>query len=286
VKISLFSALICGASAVLSAGIIDSNTQSFDFSATGGPLNPTPTGTLTRLLNQFDPSLGTLTGVELFVTYDSLTMNIAAQVPVSQGPQASISGDFDLFAGLALPGFQANQTDFLTHFGCTPSGTEFVSCSNTQTFSQNDSVFQFTGPLPLLSDYIGPNTVVVTLQSPAFILNPVDTASTELFFNSTEVTGNVFLQYTFTDAASVPEPGSLALICTPLGLLWLQRFGKRAKLISLLKTLRVRAFIYSGAPVGGRLANRVRVIGGLSIQERRRRQETPGALDTPDSCRK
>jgi hypothetical protein len=211
------------------AGTVDTATVSYDLTTGGGTA---PVGTANGLLAQFDPSLGTLTGVTVFINGD-FTLNLHAEI-FAQGP-TSIFGDFSEGATLSnLPGVSLFDTSMefeKLQFGCTGVGTEVVECSNDQTFT---SGLVFGTPVPLaptpdLSAYIGLGTVPFTVGNFTSItnVNMGPSISSNLSFNSTEIAGDIFLEYTYDPAGvSTPEPGSFALLAGGLMLVAVARYRK------------------------------------------------------------
>jgi hypothetical protein len=224
----VLSAVLCAGG--LAAGTIDTPTVNFDL-ITGAGTNPTTF--VNGNLAQFDPALGTLTGITVFMDA-TVIMNLHASI-VGAG-QTSIFADFEEGATLAnLPGLAEFDT-FLefeqAHFGCNGQGSdEFTSCSVDQQFSSGISVLpgMALAPIPNMNAYVGTGTVPFELASWTGITNVASIpAGGGLQFNSTEITGDLWLEYTFTPAAaSTPEPGTTALLGGGLLLLGLSRVKKR-----------------------------------------------------------
>jgi hypothetical protein len=219
----LFSAVFVTA---LSASTIDSATVTYNLTTGSGDA---PIGTFNGSLGQFNPALGTLTGISIFVNGD-VNMNLHAQINAA-GP-SSISATYSegMFVN-ALPGVPEFDT-FLEfeepNFGCVGSGSdEFTSCSKDQDFDSGGSstVGSALSPTPNLNAYIGTGTVPFQLGNFTSITgitsNPTLTDySSNLLFNSTAITGSIYLEYTYTAVStSTPEPASIAMIGLGLGLI-------------------------------------------------------------------
>jgi len=185
-------------------------------------------GTLNSTFQQFDPSLGTLTGVAVFYNNVLLSMGTHASVGPGGG-LVFIFADFSHGAELTLPDVPQIAPLFqiqALHFGCQDGSKEFNSCSNDDSFNTGPlSGSMALSPSPDLSSYIGLGTV-------AFALTPFDDISnisanpgpavigTNLFVDGTSATGNLYLEYTYDAAAiATPEPASLGLSAGGLMLL-------------------------------------------------------------------
>ncbi|MGA3186913.1 MAG: choice-of-anchor E domain-containing protein [Bryobacteraceae bacterium] len=221
----LILGFIAGA-ALASAGTIDSNTVAFNLAATGLPTNTTtaqPSDTLISQFQQFNPALGTLTGVAYVVTY-SQNMEIEAQVISNSAvPVSGNFGDFVVFETTGVPQFSLGSLQGTV--GCTPS-TELNLCDQTATKSQGPIVIDTA--ISNINGYTGLSTVPFQVETIGEIAATAGVIGPNLFFDSTGLTGNIFLQYTYTaPVASTPEPGSLALLGTGFGLLALLRYRRK-----------------------------------------------------------
>jgi hypothetical protein len=193
---------------LISAGVIDSNTVAYSVD-----------GSETDHFTQFNPALGTLTGVTLFYTNSVEGFEAGVTEDTSQSP-AFVFADFESGILLTLPGvtpinpFLSVST---THFGCE-SGTaeEFESCTNTQTFTTNPPDGSIAlSPSPGLSAYIGTGTVTSLLEGEQDITNVTSSmlAAASEGVDNVVSTGDYYLEYTYTPASSpTPEPASMAML--------------------------------------------------------------------------
>lgn len=219
------------AGGLVSAATINSNVVDFDFTTNGGAGAANPlVGNLNATFNQFDPSLGTLTGVTIMGGVNLILIGEASLGPVGQNGN-SILGNFLLNGFYTLPGGLANEFDSdVGSAGCTAVGSdEFASCTQTEEFTMPQSVIPNVNS-PVLTSYIGTSTVPLQLQSIGTVTltsssPPLTNFGNNLFFQSTEFKGDLLLQYTY-DPAGVPEPGSTALLGGGLMLLGLVRYRR------------------------------------------------------------
>jgi len=229
VNLLLITAALIAGSNVGWAAAINSSTATFDLT-TGGGL--APTGTANGSVSQFNPSLGTLAAVTLFVSADIV---ITADVSDLGTPNAGALYEFDEGVTMAnLPGVSLFDTSIDSSFtlGCVVS--MFGSCSTGDTVNDSGTIAGIPvplSPIPNVNGYIGTSTVPFQVGNFTNINNLGDSAATGEF-DSTEITGTVFLQYTYNAAAaSTPEPGSVALIgggLTLIGLALHRRAGRQA----------------------------------------------------------
>jgi hypothetical protein len=239
-------ACLVGFGADARAATINSNTIAFDFLTNGGASSGCCLdGNQNDQFTQFNPALGTLTGVTIMGGNGAasivLTMNIEADLNQSDATGLeqgeSVFGDYLLNLFYTLPGGLTNEFDSLFDdgFGCTAESVEVPNCDQQTTKSSQQGVIPNTSSVPTdLSPYIGTSTVLLQLETEADV--SVDAATTAtlngafppLFFDSTEASGNLFLQYTYTPITSqTPEPTSLALIAGGLALIGLGRYGRK-----------------------------------------------------------
>jgi hypothetical protein len=225
--------LFCFSACVLSAGTITTTAVPFDLITPGAAGSPNPlTGTLDGQLPQFDPSLGTLTSVTAILNI-TVDMNLHAMLPPSQGT-ASVFGDFAAGSLWTLPGFGQFDSPFIEDpLGCTAPGAEFNNGCSAQSPVSLTLPTQTTplSPNTDLNAYIGSSTVLFVLQSQGSVTlissSPTLTNfSDNLFFDSTEITGNIALQYTYNASDPAPEPGSLGLLGGGLAMLGWMRWRR------------------------------------------------------------
>ncbi len=180
--------------------------------------------------NQFDPSVGTLTGISLTVngtTTGSFTMSNTSTDPIFlSNPQAALRAIFA--SGTDSPG---TKNGSLTTLPTTPSMSTPYSLSGTS--SQQFSISALTALSPISSDltvnssyFTGLGSVLMNLLH-RLAVTSTDTGSTEQSIASLGTDGVATLQYTFT---AVPEPASLAVLggCVLGAFLTVRRRFKRA----------------------------------------------------------
>jgi len=198
------------AAGLLSADTINSSTATFDLTTGGGS---SPTGVADGTVSQFSPTLGTLTGITAFISAD---ININAAVSyLGGGPGSTFNGTFSEIPTLAsLPGVSLFDTsiEYDVSLGCVTD--MFGNCLNSADFDSGalSGTPMLLSPVPNMNGYIGMGTVPFEVGDVAFFTafsgNPGVGE-----FNSTEITGSFYLQYTYNAAgAAVPEPGSAALL--------------------------------------------------------------------------
>jgi PEP-CTERM motif-containing protein len=161
---------------------------------------PVPGGSEILDFTQFNPTLGTLTGVEVVGTG---TVGLAFSNIGACGP---ISNTLTPQIGSASLTAVTNSVDL-------GSGT---FCSPTIYTGGGSTIFSVAAP-GLLSDYIGTSTAPITFSYSVTTLG-------EQGSDSATWSGDAHLEYTFTPAsATVPEPSSIALMLLGVGLLFVMR---------------------------------------------------------------
>jgi hypothetical protein len=212
-RFALFSFFALG---TLSAATIDTNTLVFDFT----------TGTFNGTFSQFDPSLGTLTGLDFGLndTFSHFTANVSNS---GSGP-VSMSADFTFGGDVTLPGFFFANWVFNTVPGLSCSGTDSCSASSPQ-FTVGSGVNPIS-PSPDLSAYVGLGTVDFALAIDQSITNQTSSPSGgSATLTGLELNGSTFLRYEYTPStATTPEPSSMVLMGGGLGALLFARRKLRA----------------------------------------------------------
>jgi len=201
-------------SGLASAGVIDSNTIAYNVD-----------GTENDHFTQFNPTLGTLTGVTLFYYNADIYLSPSVTLGETATP-ADAYANFETGFNLTLPDIPTFM-EFLSltenDFGCTGVGEEFASCTNTQTFMTGP----LSGSVPLspssLAPYIGTGTLLSQLVSESAITDESSSNPSEAtYFLDDTTEGNYYLQYTYTAVSTgTPEPASLAMVGAGLAMLGL-----------------------------------------------------------------
>lgn len=171
-------------------------------------------------LQKFDPSLGTLTGVALSVSYDyTYGLNLTSGPVTDSGQAHQAKADFSNFVFLVGNQIGTNttvlhQTSLATNSltaagaaGAPPAGNSSSASGTLATSLKN-----VTGSLNL-ANFTGTgdvDSIIVATYLPysgAFTLTNVDSATAQSSAGRTA--GTISLQYTYNTA--VPEPATLAL---------------------------------------------------------------------------
>jgi hypothetical protein len=189
-------------------------------------------GSFNGTFTQFNPALGTLTGVTLFYYSTVLSINPEVQTPEALTP-VSLSANFTEDLYLTLPGGVSLNPflSFTQNYGCTATTEEFNSCAGNELFMSGDFMGSMAlSPSPNLGAYVGSSTVALMLETGEGITNIESSFGTpvigvNLGTGGTDDTGDLYLQYTYTPASTgTPEPASVALMAAGLCALgWLRR---------------------------------------------------------------
>lgn len=193
-------------------------------------INSTPaTGTF----QQFNPALGTLTGVALGWTNENLQTVLDATAGNTGG--SSIAGNSVNTDDLVLPGFSESGFFFQnTVFSCSVPGNEEVGVcddpvTTTSFNNSNPGMDLGLSPSTLLNTYTGLALLNFKVTPNLSFATSVDIGATSGV--NDDVTGqdvnnaqDLFIVYSYTPpSAGTPEPGSVALLGGGLALLGLVR---------------------------------------------------------------
>jgi len=200
-----------------------------------GPTTPSLQGQNPMVFNKFDPSLGTLQGVDITMTYSASevasmtfttpsTISLRTSQPGSPnvGTRIFINGPADTpgsnLLSASLPvltytktyGTQAGQTLPQTFSTSNPAGSQFYLTPDGQTTNapQTGTVTVHITDPAQLALFTGPGTIGLPAHANAgstFVTNTGNGSGTVMTFAG--VTAN--LQYSY---AAVPEPSSMALL--------------------------------------------------------------------------
>jgi hypothetical protein len=177
--------------------------------------------------NQFDPSLGTLTGVEITLADSATAGSAFSSITGGEGTvTASLSGALDITAPGGATPFSETTSVFAT---CTVSIGN--TCSNGPN-AQNDPTFT---PNPVtdttdLAAFVGLGTVDLVANIDSVINGNTHLGSgTPTTTDNLTWSGDVSVTYQYTaDSTGVPEPASLTLFGMGIGGLgFLRRQRKR-----------------------------------------------------------
>jgi hypothetical protein len=174
-------------------------------------------------LSQFDPSLGTLTGIHASL-YSTLSGTTYVESKLDHswfytpfnslftGLQLPNIGEINNYAGWIAAGGYTSPFDGMTDF----SGPGTISGSGTGSALTSDTVFDFTG-------YVGTGTVAATIRGgisyPTGIHSYLD-ANVLSYANATSL---AWITYTYDQAigppaGGVPEPATWAMLVSGFGL--------------------------------------------------------------------
>jgi hypothetical protein len=165
--------------------------------------------------NPFNPALGALTGVTL-----SLEASFSGTVGIE-----NVSGSPDVASGIIAGSLTVSTTDHSLSVGVSPDAPgpthdftafdgalDYAGTSGaTDSVSGADASASAAAPPPAsaLASFIGSEPIFLTLSATTF---PVaEGLETESVTETANASALVKLTYNYTPAASVPEPGTLAL---------------------------------------------------------------------------
>jgi hypothetical protein len=180
--------------------------------------SPGTTGVLTPTFQQFNPSLGTLTAVDVTISFNisnTYHMTFSTTPTITDenfgtsgvGPTVTLLGpDHSTTIG---GGSQPTQS-FTEH---QAAGTTF---EHTTSFASGVLPYTLSASSPLFSDFIGTSTVTMPVSAMAFSTVTVDGGNGGGFV-LTSANATVTVQYEYT-LAVVPEPSSCILLGIGIGI--------------------------------------------------------------------
>ena len=174
------------------------------------------------LLQQFDPSLGTLTGVTLNIGKTTIS-DTAIMSDVEATNVITITYNLGHMVTFTLPGGGTFVPLVAQNLTCSGVGNEFTSCSNLveNSLVLNASTVDLTSAIP--GSFLGLGTFAIP-YSPALIESlvssiPSNPSNLSLSVSNLQLTSDMSVTYTFTDPVGTPEPGSLGAAGLGLGTL-------------------------------------------------------------------
>lgn len=180
------------------------------------------------LIQQFDPSLGTLTGVTLNFGPAAISDTIFIS-DFEQGGTINITYNLGHFVTFTLPVNGPYTPEDFQALNCSGSGPEFSNCSNTEDISFVFSATSFDLTSAPQAPFLGLGTVAFP-YSPSLVESlvtstPANPSNLSLQVSNLLLTTTMSLTYTY-DAAGVatPEPAAVGMAGIGLcGLIWLTR---------------------------------------------------------------
>jgi hypothetical protein len=182
-------------------------------------------------LDQFDPSLGTLTHITIFSLNGAQSMN----THVANFGEGNVfeNAEFGLFSRVNLPGDPGiSLFQLIGDNSCASNIHEFNSCDNVQFFSQTGQT-NFSFMNASFAPFIGtgklPFTVDV-LQSINLLSQSANNGTREILSDASS--GDIFLEYTYTPAEvtnPTPEPATMSIFGGGLILLAISGARRRSR---------------------------------------------------------
>ena len=190
------------------------------------------TGSATFTFNQFNPSLGTLTAIDLIIVTSTLQGNITYSRTSGSRTFSSVTAALSLDPSAGFAGYDATALAYLR----SPSGSFTISSGNpNQLLTVTGTTQSMIGGSPVTlsinscASYIGLSSV--TFNS-SILLGDVNTGSGSFNTNLDNLVSptSMSLRYTYsTDPAPIPEPGQVAASLLLLGGIGAYVFIKRRK---------------------------------------------------------
>jgi hypothetical protein len=187
------------------------------FSTGSGPHNITG-------IQQFDPSLGTLTDV--IITLNGFTKDIYTITDTSGGsnPYTVTATVTVKLANPVGPGSIVVTVPVFSDSGDPGAFGSYTNAATPGTASQSTGPVDITAPPALLTYFTGLGTVNLATSASGIWSNTADNAN--LSTNAT-YTGDIWVTYGYTQNQGVPEPATIGMMLGGLGCL---AFGVRRRI--------------------------------------------------------
>jgi hypothetical protein len=212
-----FAALV-PLTAALQAGTVDSNTVNFDL--TSGMFNNT---VLSSSFTPFDTTLGTLTQAQAFANGTltaTLDVNGVGSGSFTVEDAFGYGADFELAGIVGETGFFDANPLLLT---CTSPPSQVSACDYTSPDNATLNPSLAFIPLVSVSTFTGPGNILFTLSPNSYVgtIGSTGNVSTDAasFASGPDISGSIYLQYTYTPFTSTPEPSSKLLLGAGLAMI-------------------------------------------------------------------
>lgn len=194
------------ASGVFALTVGVSRADTLTYTATIATL-PAPFAS-TFTLPQFDASFGTLTGLSLSLTENSVISIQVANLNATTEPFSNAAATVPLTV-TGPASLSVTATNSAGPFSGTIAGSAFLTLPGTPSTGTSSVVL----PSSAFAPYIGSSSTLNTFTATAGAGTYSGTARTNILFGgAADVGGVATITYTFVAAGTAPEPGALALM--------------------------------------------------------------------------